>query len=64
MLNHLRCFQQCVALLGPVILLYGGPYFIRQILFVTSCHLAYQINLVLLAKEPTCHTVGAGSDKR
>jgi len=63
MLIHTHCFQHCVALLSPVILFYGGPYFITQILFVTSCQLAYHINLVLSVEQPMCGAVGAGNDK-
>jgi hypothetical protein len=40
-----------------------GPYFIRQVLFVTYCQLAYHINLVLSVEKPMCGAGGAGSDK-
>jgi len=57
-----RCFQQCVAFLSPVILFYG-VIIVSDILFVTSCQLAYHIDLVLSVEQPKCGAVRAGSDK-
>jgi hypothetical protein len=62
MLIHTRCFQQCVALLSPVILFYGAVI-LSDILFVTSCQLVYHSDLVLSSEQPMCGAVEAGSDK-